>query len=390
MQSNRRQCIRYAAAGLLGMALLPSATAGKNSSKDGKYFVYVGTYTRGDSKGVYAYRFDAKSGNLEKLGLAGEVVNPSWVTVHPNGKFLYAVSELGNDGKSSGMVTAFAIDPKTAMLTKLNSVSSGGGGACHLAVDKTGKSLMVANYGTGSVAAIAIQADGRLAEKPVIVQHSGSSVNQSRQRGPHAHAVVLSADNRFLFVPDLGADKVFSYRLNPSEASIAANDPPSATITPGSGPRHFAFHPKNKYAYGLNEMKSSVTAFEYDSAKGALKEIQTISTLPKDFTGEDNSAEIEVDAKGRFVYASNRGHDSIAVFAIGKDGKLALVENVSTKGKAPRNFRIDPTGAFLLAANQNTGNIVVFRIDQKSGRLTDTGKSVEAPFPVCLQFIPAS
>jgi 6-phosphogluconolactonase len=374
----------FAAAALVGIGLTSSMYA---ANKDGKYIFYVGTYTRGDSKGVYSYRFDAKSGEIEKIGLAGEVVNPSWVTLHPNGKFLYAVSELGNDGKTQGKVTAFTIDSGTGALTMLNSVSSGGGGACHIVVDKTGKSLMVANYGSGSAAAFAIQPDGRLSETPALVQHSGSSVNPGRQRGPHAHAVVLSADNRFLFVPDLGLDQVMSYRLDPGKPTLIANDPPFAKVEPGSGPRHFAFEPKGKFAYGLNEMKSSVTAFQYDAKRGALKELQTISTIPADFKGEDNSAEIEVDAKGRFVYASNRGHDSIAVFAIGKDGKLNLVENVLTKGKAPRSFRIDPTGNYLLAANQNTSNIVVFRIDPKSGRLTDTGKSVDAPFPVCIQFL---
>ena len=386
MQSTRNQWIRFAFTGLLGLTLSPSMPA---ASKPGKYTFYVGTYTRGDSKGVYSYRFDTKTGEIEKIGLAGEVVNPSWVTLHPNGKFLYAVSELGNDGKSQGKVTAFSIDPATGGLTMLNSVSSGGGGACHIVVDKTGKSLMVANYGTGSAAAFGIQPDGRLVEPPSVVQHSGSGVDKARQRGPHAHAVVLSADNRFLFVPDLGLDQIMSYRLDSTKPLLTANDPPFAKVAAGSGPRHFAFHPKSTFAYGLNEMKSSVTAFQYDAKRGALTEMQTISTLPKDFTGEDNSAEIEVDAKGRYVYASNRGHDSITVFAIGKDGKLTMVQNILTKGKAPRSFRIDPTGAYLLAANQNTSNIVVFRIDPKSGQLTDTGKAIDVPFPVCIQFLVA-
>jgi 6-phosphogluconolactonase len=368
---------------LLGLLLTSSLWA---AAKDGKYVFYVGTYTRGDSKGVYSYRFDSKTGDIEKIGLAGEVVNPSWVTLHPNGKFLYAVSELGNDGKTQGKITAFSIDPNTHSLTMLNSVSSGGGGACHLAIDKTGKALLVANYGSGSAAAFAIQPDGKLSDTPALVQHAGSSVNPGRQKGPHAHAVVLSADNRFLFVPDLGLDQVMIYKLDPSKPTLTANEQPFVKVEAGSGPRHFALHPKANFAYGLNEMKSSVTAFSYDPKRGALKEIQTVSTLPTDFKGEDNSAEIEVDSKGRFLYASNRGHDSIGVFSIAKDGKLTLLENVPTKGKAPRNFKIDPTGSFLLAANQNTSNIVVFRIDPKSGRLTDTGKSIDAPFPVCIQF----
>jgi 6-phosphogluconolactonase len=366
----------------LAIARLASA-----ARKQAKYFVYVGTYTGPQSKGIYSYRFDASSGELEPMGLAAEVINPSWVTIHPNRKFLYAVSELGNNGKENGAVTAFAIDPKTGALTRLNSVSSVGGGACHVVVDKTGHTLLVANYGAGSVAAIPVAADGRLGDPPVLIQHSGASVDPRRQRGPHAHGVFLSADNRFLFVPDLGLDQVMQYRLDAAKASIAPNDPPFAKVPAGSGPRHFAFHPKGKYAYVVNEMKSTVTAFTYDAARGSLQEMQNISTLPKDFTGEDNSAEIEVDAKGRFLYASNRGHDSIAVFAIAKNGRLSVVEVVPTQGKAPRSFRIDPTGSYLLAANQDTGSIVQFRIDSKTGRLTATGKKVELFKPVCIQFV---
>jgi 6-phosphogluconolactonase len=367
----------FTAAILLGIALAPSALARK-------YFVYIGTYTGEKSKGLYSFQFDSASGDMTPVQLAGELANPSFLTIHPNRKFLYAVSEL-----PAGSVTGFAIDPKTGALTKLNTVPTGGGGACHLVVDKTGKSLMVANYGTGSVASFPVGADGRLGEATAVIKHAGSSVNQKRQRGPHAHAVVLSADNRFLFVPDLGLDQILSYRLDPVKASLSPNDPPFAKVTPGGGPRHFSFHPKGKYAYVLNEMGSSVTAFSYDAARGALTELQNLSTLPKDFSGEDNSAELEVDAKGRFLYASNRGHDSIAVFAIGKDGKLTLVENAATQGKTPRNFKIDPTGAYLFAANQNSDSIVQFRIDAKSGKLKPTGKTLEVSKPVCVDFTPA-
>ena len=380
---NRRDWMRSAAA-LAAFAPGPLQAARKTS----KFLVYVGTYTGPQSKGIYAYRFDAASGALDSLGLAGETVNPSWVTIHPNRRYLYAVSELGNDGKANGAVTAFSIDPKTAALTRLNSVSSGGGGACHVVVDKTGKTLMVANYGSGSVAAFPVHPDGTLGEPPVLIQHRGSSVDPRRQRGPHAHGVFLSADNRFLFVPDLGLDQVLSYRLDAARSSLSPNDPPYAPIPPGSGPRHLAFHPKGKFAYVVDEMKSTVTAFRYDAARGALSQIQNISTLPKDFTGVDNSAEIAVDAKGRFVYASNRGHDSITVFSVGGDGMLAVVENTPSGGKAPRSFGLDPTGAYFLSANQNTDNIALFRVDAKTGRLTATGKSVEVSKPVCVKFLP--
>jgi len=382
MLSNRREWMRSSAA-LLAGGLLPAQAA----KKSGKYLVFVGTYTGADSKGVYACRWDSASGNLEVIGLAGEVTNPSWVTIHPNGKYLYAVSELGNDGSPTASVTSFTIDRNTAKLTKINTVASGGGGACHLVVDKTGKTLLVANYGTGSTGAFPVRDDGSLGEPPVVIQHHGSSVDQRRQRGPHAHGVFLSADNRFVFVPDLGLDQILSYKLDAAKSSISPNDPPFATVPPGSGPRHFAFHPKGKYAYAIDEMKSTVTAFTYDAAKGALNQMQNISTLPKDFTGEDNSAEIEIDAKGKFLYASNRGHDSITVFAIAKNGRLAVAGNTLTQGKAPRNFRIDPSGAYLLAENQGNNSIVVFRIDSKTGLLTPTGKTATVGKPVCMQFL---
>ncbi|HWB96790.1 MAG TPA: lactonase family protein [Bryobacteraceae bacterium] len=372
---------------LLGTLLAGSLPAAPETA--GKYLVYVGTYTGPNSKGIYAYRFDPATGALESIGLAGEVVNPSFLTLHPNRKFLYAVSELGVDGKTNGLVTAFAIDAKSGRLTKLNTVSTIGGGACHLVVDHTGKALYVANYGTGSTAAFPVHADGSLGEHTALIQHKGSSVGR-RQRGPHAHGVYLSADNRFLLVPDLGLDQVLVFRIDPAKASLTPNDPPFGSVPPGLGPRHMAFHPGGKYVYVLNEMGSRVTAFDFDGSRGALKELQTISTLPKDFKGEDNSAEIEVDRAGRFVYASNRGHDSITVFSIGKDGRLTPVETVLTLGKTPRNFKIDPSGAYLLAANQDSNNIVLFHVDRKTGRLKPTGKRVDCPAPVSIQFVPAS
>jgi 6-phosphogluconolactonase len=251
--------------------------------------------------------------------------------------------------------------------------------------------LLVANYGTGSVAAFHVNKDGSISEQSQLIQFHGSSVNQRRQKGPHAHAVVLSADNRFVFVPDLGTDQVMSYKIDPAAATLTANDPPSVKVKPGSGPRHFAFHPGNKAAYTINEMGSSVTAFSYDEKNGALQEIQTISTLPEGFSGVNNSAEIQIDRAGRFLYASNRGHDSITVFSI-DPGKYTLtkVQNVPTEGKTPRNFSIDPTGRYLLAANQDSDTVVLFRIDQKTGELQPTGKTVNVPSPVSLQFVPAA
>jgi 6-phosphogluconolactonase len=375
---------------LVGATLLmPSLSEAQKAPSKGEYFVYFGTYTGPNSKGIYVSRYDAKTGKLGPATLAAEIVRPSFLALHPNGRFLYSVSELGNNGEAKGSVTSYAIDFQNGSLKALNTVSSGGGGACHLVVDKTGKMLMVANYGTGSAASFPVNADGSLGAMTSLMQHSGSSVNPQRQRGPHAHAVVLSADNRFLFVPDLGLDQIRIYKIDPAKASLTPNTPEFATVKPGTGPRHFAFHPNGKFAYALGEMGSSVTVFSYDSAAGSLTELQNISTLPADFKGVDNSAEIEVDHAGRFLYASNRGHDSITVFAIDpKKGTLTTVQNVSTEGKTPRNFNIDPTGHFLLAANENSNNVVVFKVDQKTGHLTSTGEKIDVTEPVCVLYVP--
>jgi 6-phosphogluconolactonase len=310
---------------------------------------------------------------------------PSFVTFHPNRKYLYAVSEL-----RESTVSAFEIAAKSEMLKLLNTVPTKGGSACHLVVDQTGKTLLVANYGSGSSAvAFRVGPDGRLSETTSQVQHSGSGPDSSRQRGPHAHAVVLSPDNRFAFVPDLGLDKIFGYRLDAAAATLTANEPPFATVPPGSGPRHFAFHPKGKFAYSVNEMKSSVTAFSYDKKKGALTSLQTIANLPQAFTGVSNAAEIDIDPSGKYLYASNRGHDSITVYKIdaGK-GTLTLVERAPTQGKTPRGFKIDPTGRYLIAGNQDSNSVIVFKRDAATGRLTPTGVTVSVGSPVNIEFLP--
>jgi 6-phosphogluconolactonase len=347
--------------------------------------VYFGTYTGPESRGIYYAHFDAATGKFDAPKLAAEIKNPSWVTLHPNRRYLYAVTEIGSDGRGEASVSSFSINADET-LTKLNEVPAGGGGACHLAIDRGGRNLAVANYGTGSVAVFRLEADGKLGSRSAFIQHTGSSLTR-RQQGPHAHAVVLSADERYLFVPDLGLDHFMSYRFDRNTGTLAANDPPFAAVKPGSGPRHFAFHPKGKYAYGLNEIGSTVSVFSYDKARGTLKEIQNISTLPANFSGNSTTAEIQVDRRGRFVYASNRGDDSITVFAVGGNGMLTEVERVPTQGKTPRNFSLDPSGRFLLAANQNTGNVVVFRVDAASGKLVPSGAVLEVPSPVCIEFL---
>jgi 6-phosphogluconolactonase len=373
---------------LIGLAVVILSSF--QSQARSQYFVYVGTYTGPNSKGIYAYRFNSATGKLDSLGLAGEMVRPSFLAVHPNGRFLYAVSELGNDGRVDGSITAFAIDRKSGALTALNTVSSGGGGACHLVVDKTGKTLVAADYGSGRVAAFHVNPDGSLSAPTSVMRHSGSSVDPKRQTGPHAHAVVLSPDNRFVLVPDLGLDQIRIYRLNAADAALTPADPPFVTAKPGSGPRHLAFSPNGRFVYSLHEMGSLVTVWAYSAGSGKLDELQTISTLPADFHGDNNSAEIEVDSKGRFLYASNRGHDSISVFAIDPgNGRLTVVDHVATQGRTPRNFKIDPTGRYLFAANQNSNNIVIFKIDPQTGRLTPTGQVLEVQAPVCVQFVAA-
>jgi 6-phosphogluconolactonase len=347
------------------------------------YLVYVGGYTRGAGKGIYAWRFDASKGELASLGLVAETTNPSWITVDPNRRFLYAVGENAKDGS----VTAFSIDRHTAKLTPLNTVSSRGSGPCHLSVDKTGRHVLAANYGSGSVAVFPIKADGGLAEASAFLQHTGSSVNPKRQQGPHAHSINLSPDNRFALVPDLGLDKIMIYRFDSTKGSLTGNWPPFAQVAPGAGPRHFAFHPRGRFGYAISEMASTVTVFAYDAKTGALKELQTVSTLPQDFKGQSTAAEIAVDFHGKFLYASNRGGDSIAIFAIDLRKGTLTPSGYAKTSKTPRNFAIDPTGRWLFAANQDSDNIILYRIDPKSGQLTPKGSPIQAYAPVCVTFV---
>ena len=361
-------------------------------SPEGDVLVYVGTYTGGKSRGIYILRMDSRTGALTPAGVTGDIANPSFLAIHPGGRFLYSVNEIRDfAGKRSGAVSAFSIEPKTGNLTLLNQQPSGGGGPCHLVVDHTGQNVLVANYGGGSVSVLRILGDGRLGDATAFVQHKGSSVDPRRQERPHAHSINLDARNQYAFAADLGLDKVLIYRFNAGRGTLAPNKEPSASVEHGAGPRHFAFHPKGLYAYVINELHSTVTAFAYDGSRGILRKMQTISTLPTGFKGRSFTAEVQVAPSGRFLYGSNRGHDSIAVFAIDQEmGTLTPVEHESTRGKTPRNFGIDPTGTFLLAANQNSDTIVVFRMDAKTGKLEPTGHVADVPKPVCVKFLPPS
>ena len=382
-------------AGLIALIFSAVSLLGAEPSKTpanlGALLVYFGTYTGPKSKGIYVSRLDLASGKLTPPELAAEIASPSFLAVHPSSRFLYAVNEVGNfGGQKSGAASAFAVDAGTGKLTLLNQESSGGDGPCHLNVDRSGKDLLVANYGGGSCALLPIQNDGRLAKATDFIQHHGSSVDKARQEGPHAHGAYFDAQNHFAFVPDLGQDKVMIYKFDPAHGSLLANDPAFASVAPGSGPRHLAFHPAGKYAYVISEMLCTITAFTYDPDHGRLESFQTVSTLP---SGQPvlpaySTAEIEMHPSGKFLYGSNRGHNSIAVFAIErKTGKLSLVQHQSTQGKTPRGFGIDPTGKFLLAANQDSDNVVVFRIDATTGRLTPAGQQVQVGSPVCVKFL---
>jgi 6-phosphogluconolactonase len=362
------------------------------ASGDGT-LVYFGTYTgeKSKSKGVYVSRLDSRTGALTAPELAIETPSPSFLAVHPSRRFLYAANEVRTfDGKDSGSVTAFAVDQKTGKLTALNQQASVGRGPAHLIVDNAGRNVLVANYGGGSVAVLPIEKDGTLKPASAFMQHTGSSVNPSRQKEPHAHSINVDPGNKFAYAADLGLDKVLIYRFDAAKGSLAASDPPFAAVAPGSGPRHFAFHPKGRFAYVINEILLTVTAFSADPASGALKEIQTLTTLPP---GESvqagfSTAEVQVHPSGKFLYGSNRGHNSISVFSIDeKTGRLTYVHNESTQGNTPRGFGIDPAGRFLLAGNQRSDSVVVFRIDPQTGRLTPAGHTIEVGSPVCVKFV---
>ncbi len=373
------------------VAAEPAAQVAQEAAKPDKLWVYVGTYTSAKSKGIYLLELDLATGALASKGLAGETVNPSFLTIHPSRKYLYAVGEIANfEGKKTGAVSAFAIDPKSGKLSLLNQQSAGGTGPCHLVMDREGRAVLVANYGGGSVTSLPVADDGKLREAASVIQHKGSSVNPQRQESPHAHSINLDPAGRFAAAADLGLDKVLVYRFDASKGTLTANEPPSASVAPGAGPRHFAFHPSGKYAYLINELANTVTAFSYNAEQGTLKEIQTITTLPADFKDKSYTAEVVCHPSGKFLYCSNRGHDSLAIFTIDSEtGKLTAVGHEPTQGKTPRNFAIDPTGTYVLAANQGSDTSVVFRIDPKTGKLTATDQKVEVPAPVCVRFVEA-
>jgi 6-phosphogluconolactonase len=380
------------AMGTIALALLGATLLPADEKKPTRYQVFIGTYTRGTkSEGIYRMELEVATGKLGTPSVAGKTVNPSFLAIHPTGKYLYSCGEMDDfaEGKKkrAGAINAFTIDEK-GDLTLLNQQSSEGGGPCHIVLDKAGTYAFCANYGGGSCAAFPISADGKLGKATGFVQHKGKSVNPRRQEAPHAHSINLDPANRFAFVADLGLDKVLIYRFEPKKGTLSANDPAHVSVAPGAGPRHFAFHPSGKFAYVINELDSTVTALSYDATSGKLETIHSISTLPEGYKGNTSTAEVVVHPSGKFVYGSNRGHDSIAIFQVDeKTGKLTANGHQNRGIKTPRNFAVDPTGAWCLVANQGAGTVLVFRIDSKTGALEPTESRAEIPAPVCVRML---
>lgn len=360
--------------------------------------VYVGTYTekirfgtgqifKGKGEGIHIYRVDPATGSWRPHAIAEGVKNPSYLALHPNRRFLYAVNEFKEfRGQASGALSSFTIDPANGKLQLINMVATHGTDPCHVIVDHTGKYALVANFASGSVAVFPVRPDGGLEEACEVVQHEGSSVDPVRQKGPHAHSVTLEDSNRFLYVPDLGLDRLMIYLFDAGKGRLRAHDQPWLETKPGAGPRHFLLHPNNNVGYLINELDSTIMALGYDSETGRVEALQTVPTLPESFQGHSTCADIHIDPSGTHLFGSNRGHDSIVSYRIDSEsGKLTHVAHIPTGGKTPRNFVIDPSGTSLSVANQDSDNVVHFRID--GGRLEATGQITDTPTPVCLKFL---
>jgi 6-phosphogluconolactonase len=376
---------------LLAVLLAPAAQALAD-----EYLVYVGTYTGRGSEGIYAYRFDPATGEAVPLGLAAKTDRPSFLAADPQGRFLYAANELETfGGQPSGALSVFAIDRASGRLTLLQQIPSGGVEPAFLSLDRTARFLLVANYDVkavrgGNSAVFPIGPDGRLGPRSAFVQEAGSGVDPVRQAGPHHHSIQTTPDNRFVLITDLGLDKLLVFRFDDRTGALTPASPGYVRADPGAGPRHLALAPSAKFVYVVNELSSTVAAFAVDWGLGTFVRTQTVSTLPKDFAGKNSAAEIAVDATGRFLYVSNRGDDSIAVFRVDRDnGRLTPHERVPAGGRTPRYFTIDPTGRWLFAANQGSDEVRLFRIDPSSGRLAATSRLWKVVTPVCVLVVPS-
>jgi 6-phosphogluconolactonase len=373
---------------LLSFAVFAATSLASPASGADVQRVYFGTYGSGPGEGIFVAELDPATGVVSTPRLAAEAVDASFLAFDPGHKALYAVSEVATlDGKKTGGVVGFTVDQATGRLTRKSEKPSEGAGPCHLVVDKTGKYVLVANYDGGTAAVLPLLKPGRLQSASSWVAHHGHGPNAERQEKAHAHSINVDPSNRFVFVCDLGCDKIFVYRFDPLTGSLKANSPAFATLPPGSGPRHFAFHPSGRFAYSANELGSTVTAFWYDADAGTLSPIQTLSTLPKSFKEPNTVSEVVVHPSGKYVYVANRGHDSLAIFNVdAATGRLTAAGHESTQGKTPRNFNIDPTGTFLLAANQDSDSVVIFRLDPATGKLSPTGQKFSIRKPVCVKW----
>jgi 6-phosphogluconolactonase len=383
MNSNLCKCPVLAPFLILMLGLLASTVAAGNLFAT-DCFVYFGVHRSGPNIGLSLAHFDTETGALTKPQFLIEGKEPAFFTIHPDGRHLYTC----NSGAPGG-VTAYEIEPHSGALRLLNQRPAGGADTSYISLDRTGRYALVANYDGGNIGVFSLKADGSLGERSAFVQHTGSSVNPTRQTHAYAHSILTDPNNRFAPVADLGMDKVFIYRFDPKNGSLTTNNPPFAAVAPGSGPRHIKFHPNGRWVYVINEMASTITAFKWDSAAGSLAEFQTISTLPAGFKETSTCAELEIHPSGKFLYGSNRGHDSLAAFAIDQTtGRLTPIGHVSSGGKTPRNFAFDPSGRWILCTNQDSDNAVVFRVDETTGRLTQTGPPVAVPSPFCERFLP--
>lgn len=361
---------------------LAGTAAAPQNSGPASYFVYIGT--RAD--GIYGYRFSPASGQFDSLGMAMKLELPTWLAKSPDAPILYATNEVGNDGKSNGSLSSLRLDAHTGELELLNKVSAGGGGTTHLAIDKAGRFLLAANFGSGQVVAFRINKDGSIGQQTALVQHTAPVGSRSRS---HAHEVVLDTDNRYVIVPDLGLDRVYTYKLDSETGALTPGATPFLECPAGAEPRHFAFHPGGRFAYLIEESGAAIVTFDYNKTAGSLKPIQTISILPDNFTGTKSGAEVWVEPKGRFLYAANRSDDTLLVFAIDAEhGTLTFVQRVSANGKSPRFIASDPTGKLLLAADVLSNQVVVFNIDPATGKLTASGQTLNVPMPTHFLFVP--
>lgn len=350
--------------------------------------VFISAFTSGKDSAIHAYKLDLASGKLTLQTRTTDVQNPFYLALSPDGKHLYSIHAKSFGGKEAEEIAAYDIVDDSGKLKLLNRQSAKGSAACYLDVDKTGKTVVVANYTTGDVAALPVKADGSLGKATSFHKHTGASVNPARQKEPHAHCIVVSPNNRFVYSADLGLDQVLCYRLDAANAKLTPNDPPFAKSPPGAGPRHLTFDPSGKHVYVINELLNSVTVFDYDGETGALKERQTISTLPKDFKKASYCADLKITPNGKFLYGTNRGHDSIASYRIGQNGELTLLAIEPSLGKGPQNLLITPDGKLLVCANMPGNNVVVFRIDSDTGKLTSAGEPVSIPSPSCIRLVP--